>query len=218
MRWWQTSAAKLTLALAFVLVAALSGCVAPAANPSAAAGPAVDKTGIPRNTGPRSKLHVLPASFSEESKRNYGKFIEKLEASGYGNALWQELEDILYDSGYFELLMESPANSQAIRDVLDAKGKDVASSIVLPDKILTINTNIFQGATESLTMLTTTRKQEFHATVHLRYYELDGNSINQAIPATGDAVAPDVLDAVRQATKMASVRLLTRISRRTPGK
>ena len=201
--------------LALLLV---GGCGTPGGSSAAASAPPVDLSGIPPNKGPVSKLHVLPASFSDESKKNYAKFIEKLEASGYGNALWQELENILYDSGYFELLMESPANSQVIRDLLEAKGKDVASNVTLPDKILTINTNFFQGSTESLNMLTTTRKAEFHATVYLRYYELDGNAINRAVPAVGDAVAADVLDAVKLATKKAAVQLLTRINRRSAAK
>lgn len=216
----RTSTVWTMLAVAGIVAvsAALTGCVAPSASSAPATAATVDLGGIPPNKGPVSKLHVLPASFSEESKKNYAKFIEKLEASGYGNALWQELENILYDSGYFELLMESPANSQVIRDLLDAKGKDVASNVTLPDKILTINTNFFQGSTESMNMLTTTRKPEFHATVYLRYYELDGSAINRAIPAVGDAVAPDVLDAVKLATRKAAVQLLTRINRRSAAK
>ncbi len=189
------------------------GCAtAPHSNPYASSmTPAAATASIPRNAGERAKLHVLPASFSDASQRNYAPYIEKLQAQGFGNAVWSELEDVLYESNYFELVMESPTNVQAIRDILSATG--AAPKIALPEKVMTINTNFFVNTTESMSMMNTSKTQQYHATVYLRYYELDGAAINAAVPATGDGVAGDLLTATRMATRNAAIKLLKRISR-----
>ncbi len=66
-----------------------------------------------------------------------------MESSGYGNAIWQELEDILYDSGWFDLLMEPPLASEQFRQILSVRGQGGLGGnnlqIEMPDRILTIN-------------------------------------------------------------------------------
>jgi len=163
------------------------------------------------------KLSVLASSFSPESRRNYPTWIGKMESAGYGNAIWQELEDILYDSGKFDLLMEPPLASEQFRQILSMRGQGGLSGndlhIEMPDRILMINVNFFVKETQSLQGMTLSTNQEFHATVHLRYYNLEGRVINRPIPATGDAMSGDLLEATRIATRNASQKLLRRLGK-----
>jgi len=61
--------------------------------------------------------------------------------------------------------------------------------------------------------MTLSTNQEFHATVHLRYYNLEGQVINRPVPATGDALSGDLLEATRMATRNASQKLLQRLGK-----
>ena len=163
-------------------------------------------------------LTVLPVAFSTESKRNYPHWIESMEKKGYGNAIWQELEDILYDANRFELVMEPPAESEEFRRILAARGAgmgdaDHGITIDLPDRVLTINVNFFVRTSESMSMLSSHSRKEFHATVYLRYFDLENRAINRAVPATGDAVGGDLLDATRAAARKATRKLLQRLDR-----
>ena len=164
------------------------------------------------------KLSVLASSFSPESRRNYPTWIKKMESAGYGNAIWQELEDILYDSGRFDLLMEPPLASEQFRQILSTRGQGGLGGnnlhIEMPDRILMINVNFFVKETQTLQGMTLSTNQEFHATVHLRYYNLDGGrAINRPVPATGDAMSGDLLEATRIATRNASQKLLHRLGK-----
>ncbi len=168
---------------------------------------------IIQSADPLPKLYVLPASFSMESHDKYGKWIEKLQEQGFGNAVWQELEEVLYDTDSFELILESPANVRKIRDILDAKNVDL-TNVKLPDKILTINTNFFVKKAESASFFKVKKTEIFDVTVYLRYYELDGPAINIAIPAMGEFRAENLMDATRQAVRKSAEKLLHRIERK----
>jgi len=111
--------------------------------------------------------------------------------------------------------MEPPVASEEFRQVLSAKRQGGLAGnnlrVEMPDRILTINVNFFVKETESLQGMTLFKNQEFHATVHLRYYNLQGQVINRSIPATGDAMSGDLLEATRLATRIAAGKLLRRL-------
>lgn len=162
----------------------------------------------------REKLSVLPSSFSKESKRNYPAWISHMQEKGYGNAIWQELEDILYDSTHFDLIMEPPTSIDAFRNILagkKARGEGKPIEIELPDHILTMNVNFFVQKSESLKGMSVVTTENFHATVHLRYYDLNNGAINRAVPATADGVDADLIQATRLATRNATKKLLSRM-------
>lgn len=165
----------------------------------------------------REKLTVLASSFTQESRRNYPDWVGQMEQEGYGNSIWQELEDILYESGHFELLMEPPTSSEEFRQVLSArKGGGIAGNnlrVEMPDLLLSTNVNFFKKTKQTLHGMNVVEREEFHATVHLRYYDLNSGVANRSIPATGDAVSDDLLKATRIASRRAAEKLLRRIGR-----
>ncbi len=192
-----------------ILTIFLFGCMNNSHSPNNTFLPRVE---IPYNTsGSIANLYVLPAAFSKESIKNYPRFIEQQKQQGFGNAIWNELEDLLYDTGYFKLLSASPATIPGLSDILEAKGIS-KSKIDLPEKILTINTNFFIRKSQSMNMLKVTKQEMYHVTVYMKYFELDKNAINIAIPASGDAVHSDLLYATKQALKLATKKLLRRIN------
>ncbi len=195
---------------------ALSGCQA---DKTVTANPAGQPTGSTvRQSAVLPVLTVLPVSFSSESRRNYPHWIETMEKAGYGNAVWQELEDVLYDAHRFELVMEPPAESEEFRRILAARGAGMVNpgqsiNIELPERILTINVNFFIRTSESMSMLSVAKNKQFHATVYLRYFDLEHGPLNRAVPASGDAVADDLLDASRAAVRKAAQKMLQRLDR-----
>jgi hypothetical protein len=84
----------------------------------------------------------------------------------------------------------------------------------LPDKVVTVNTNIFTRPNAKLAWGKSERREEFHVTVYLRYYDLLSGKLNTAIPAQADAVGPNPILASRQATRAAVGRLLGRLENR----
>ncbi len=202
---------KLKMLIAVIATVVLIGCIPQtlSSNNQQKAKPVIE---IPYNSsGKIEKLHVLPAAFSRESIKNYPEFIKQQKAQGFGNAIWNELDDLLYDTGYFKLLSANPAMIAGIGDVLEARGTS-KRNIELPDKILTVNTNFFIRKVSSMDMMKVHKQEKFHVTVHLKYFELDNNAINIAIPASGDFVDVDLFDATKIALKLATKKLLRRIN------
>lgn len=197
-----------------MLATAISGCQAD----KSSSVPVNSHAPVVRQTASLPLLTVLPVSFSAESKRNYPGWIDTMQKAGYGNAVWQELEDILYDAHRFDLVMEPPAESEAFRRILAARAAGATDggggiTIDLPERVLTVNVNFFVRKSESLSMLSVEKKEQFHATVHLRYFDLENGALNRAVPATGDGVADDLLDATKIAAHNAAQKFLRRIDR-----
>ena len=165
--------------------------------------------------GRELSLFVLPRSFSKNSRERYSDWISHLKERGYGNALWQEMEDILYPN--FEITVPPKVKEQRFRRVLVANKHPDQLDVALPDRVLTINTNFFVRKSEKLSGLDVDKKRQFHTTVYLRYYKLDAGAINQPIPATGRAVKADLLNAQRAAAEQATRSLLNRLARAESG-
>jgi hypothetical protein len=166
----------------------------------------------------RRKLHILPVAFSKESQANYQAWIEKLRTSGFGNAIWQEIEDVAYDDPRFTVIQETVAADE-FAQLLEARQKrapeagtsESAPARELPDYVVTINVNFFVRATETLKVFSASKSEEFRVTIYLRYYDLASGAINVAVPAQADAVGVDPMVAARQAVRSAWAKLLTRL-------
>lgn len=170
---------------------------------------------------PKLQLYVLPAAFSAESEKNYAAWIERLTADGLGNAIWQEIEEIFYDHPRYAVL-QSPVTHAEFRKILEARqssataitsADETAAAYELPDKVVTVNTNFFTRANAKLTWGKSERREEFHVTVYVRYYDLLGGKLNTAIPAQADAIGPNPIVAAREATRTAVARLLARLEK-----
>jgi hypothetical protein len=160
-------------------------------------------------------VHVLPLAFSAESEKNYGAWIRTMQAQGVGNAVWSELEEILYDHPRYTVL-QSPVTQQEFSDLIAARNRAEAAApagelYALPDRVLTINLNVFPRTSEQLKGFSTRKKTEFSVTVYLRYFDLTSGPLNRAIPAQADATAELPVEATRQAVGAALVKLLQRI-------
>jgi hypothetical protein len=166
---------------------------------------------------PKLQLYVLPAAFSAESQKSYAAWIKRLTDDGLGNAIWQEIEEVFYDHPRYTVL-QSPVTHEeflkilAARQTAPAAGADGAMlAYELPDKVVTVNTNIFTRPNAKLVWGKSERREEFHVTVYLRYYDLMSGKLNTAIPAQADAIGPNPIIASRQATRAAVGRLLGRL-------
>ncbi len=163
------------------------------------------------------KVHVLPLAFSAESRRNYGEWIERLEAEGYGQAVWQELEEILYDEPQIELI-QSPLSEREFTDLVRAHAeRDLAEGealFELPEQVISINANVFQRAQESLSLMRSSKTTEYEVTLYLRFYDLKGGRLNRAVPARGSGVATSPVEAARIAVRAAAATLLQRLRSR----
>lgn len=161
-------------------------------------------------------VHVLPLAFSAESERNYGPWIKTMKEQGVGNAVWSELEEKLYDHPRYTVL-QSPVTEKEFTDLIEARNRGTAAPnapatlYALPDRVLTINLNVFPRTREQLKGFTTRKETEFFVTVYLRYFDLTQGPLNRAIPAQADATAALPVEATRQAVGAALVRLLRRI-------
>lgn len=69
------------------------------------------------------------------------------------------------------------------------------------------------SSSESLKGTSLKTSENFHATVHLRYYNLNEGAINRALPTTGDGIDTDLIQATRMATRNAAEKLLRRMER-----
>jgi len=162
-----------------------------------------------------TKIHVFPAAFSEESIERYGSWIDKLKASGFGNAVWQEIEDYLYDYDEIEIIF-TPETSEMFSELIEAihsKEPLADGKFLLPDFVITINTNVFQERNETLRVFASKTETIYHTTIYLRLYDLRDGYVNRAIPANGDGTSGDPIVSARNAVKNALVKLMRRSSK-----
>ena len=163
------------------------------------------------------RIHVLPLAFSAESRKNYGDWIARLESAGYGNAVWLELEDSLYDESHV-VLIQSPLQEEEFQRILRARATQATAgeatpSYELPDQLVSVNANFFTRVTEKVSMLKSSKTTEFSVTIYLRFFDLKAGKLNRAIPAQAAAVDIDPVQAARRATREAGAKLLERLRR-----
>ena len=163
-----------------------------------------------RNADPRIPLLVCPMAFGAESEEQFPQVVAEFRRKGYGNAIWQTVEDKLYDSRRF--LFVAPPQQQ-VRSMLEqilGRAPDPKQQ-QLPRRFLLCNMNFFEAKNERLSLGAVARSTEYHVELMLEYYNLDGQYTNIKIPAKGEARDKDLLNATGQAAVLAIERLLRRI-------
>jgi hypothetical protein len=160
------------------------------------------------------KLHILPLSFSKESQKQYGDWIKKMGALGYGNAVWQELEEMLYDHPKFELITQ-PTEEDEFLKILGSyfKNAEGGTSNIwdIPAHIITMNCNFFVREEQSLKGFKATKAEKFHVTIYMRYYDLTSGRVNQVVPSSGSVIGDDPISASREAAHLAMKKLMERL-------
>jgi hypothetical protein len=158
----------------------------------------------------RVPLLVCPVAFGEKSVEQFPEVVARFKQKGYGNAIWQTVEDKLYDTKRFTLV--TPPEKQMRSMLEDILGRTMdAKKKKLPQRILLCNMNFFEVKTESLRFAAVSKRTEYHAELMLEYYNLEDEYSNVKIPAKGEAKDRDLLAATSEATAMAIAKLMQRI-------
>jgi hypothetical protein len=160
----------------------------------------------------RIPLLVCPVAFGERSAEQFPEIVAGYQKKGYGNAIWQSVEDKLYDTGRYRIV--TPPSKQiksVLEQILSAKAEESGKQ-ELPSKILLCNMNFFEVKSEKLRFGTLARKTEYHVELMLEYYDITGPYTNVKIPARGEAKKADLLEATNMAAEQAIEKLLERIA------
>jgi len=160
----------------------------------------------------RLPLLVCPLAFGPESEEQFPELVAEFRRKGYGNAIWQTVEDKLYESGRF--LFVTPPQQQ-VRSMLEqilGRAPDTGEQ-KLPRRFLLCNMNFFEIKSESLLAGAVSKRTEYHVELMLEYYNLDGRYTNIKLPAKGEARGRDLPAATGEAAAKAIQKLLERITR-----
>lgn len=157
----------------------------------------------------RVPLLVCPVAFGARSVEQFPEVVAAFKQKGYGNAIWQTVEDELYDTRQFTLV--TPPQKQMRSMLADILGRTPEARQKLPERILLCNMNFFEVKTESLRFAAVSRRTEYHAELMLEYYNLEDAYSNVKIPAKGEARSRDLLESTSEATAMAIEKLMERI-------
>ncbi|MDP6631824.1 MAG: LPP20 family lipoprotein [Kiritimatiellia bacterium] len=169
----------------------------------------MDKAERIRPSELRVPLLVCPVAFGEKSAEQFPEVVARFKQKGYGNAIWQTVEDKLYDTKRFTLV--TPPEKQMRSMLSDILGRSPQAKQKLPQRILLCNMNFFEVKTESLRFAAVSKRTEYHAELMLEYYNLEDEYSNVKIPAKGEAKDRDLLEATSEATAMAIDKLMHRI-------
>lgn len=160
----------------------------------------------------RTPVFVCPLSFGKESAEQFPDVVKKYKSLGYGNAIWQTVEDMLYDKG-FETVTAPTNQTKSMLEQMLGQSAVPAGTTKLPDKILLCNMNFFEVKTEKLSMGSLARNSEYHAELMLELYDVKGAHSNVKIPAKGEAKDKDLLTAVQSAARQAVEKLVGRMGK-----
>jgi len=160
----------------------------------------------------RIPVFVCPLAFGKESEEQFPDVVKRYKAMGYGNAIWQTVEDMLYEKGY-EVVTAPSSQAKSMLEQIFGIAADSAPSgtVKLPDKVLLCNMNFFEVKTESLSWGTLARNSEYHAELLLELYEVTAPHSNVKIPSKGEARDKDLLAATQKAAKQAIDKLVERV-------
>lgn len=158
----------------------------------------------------RPGLLVCPVAFGDSSEEQYPQVVAAFKSKGYGNAIWQTIEDKLYDTKRFQIVTPPSKRMKSMLEQVLGAQKEAKES-KLPRRILLCNMNFFEIKTESLRLAKVAKALDYHVELMLEYYDLDGPYGNTPVVAKGDAVHKDLLVATDQATVAALAKLLKRI-------
>jgi hypothetical protein len=162
----------------------------------------------------RTPVFVCPVSFGKESEEQFPEVVKKYKALGYGNAIWQTVEDLLYEKGFETVTAPSSQTKSMLEQILGQSAGPIAQGVKFPDKVLLCNMNFFEVKTESLSWGMLARNSEYHAELLLELYEVTAPHSNVKIPSKGEARDKDLLAATQKAAKQAIDKLVERVRKR----
>ena len=162
----------------------------------------------------RTPVFVCPLSFGKESEEQFPEVVEGYKKKGYGNAIWQTVEDLLYEEGFEIVTAPSSQTKSLLQQMFGQSAPSSSSAVKLPDKVLLCNMNFFEVKTESLSWGTLARNSEYHAELLLELYDLHAEHSNVKIPSKGEARNKDLLTATQNAATQAVKKLVQRVRRR----
>jgi penicillin-binding protein activator len=162
----------------------------------------------------RIPVFVAPLAFGRESQEQFPEVVERYREQGYGNAVWQTIENLLYDRGFDVITAPASQTRDMLQDILGQFAAEASSATKLPEKLLLINMNYFEIKTESLSRGRLTRKTDFHVALMLEMYEVSAEFGNVKIPAHGEARDENLLAATRRSAETAVNQLVERLRNR----
>lgn len=160
----------------------------------------------------RLPLLVCPMAFGASSEEQFPELVAEFRRKGYGNAIWQTVEDKLYESGRFLFVTPPQQQMRSMLEQILGRAPDTGEQ-KLPRRFLLCNMNFFEIKSESLLAGAASKRTEFHVELMLEYYNLDGQYTNIKIPAKGEARGRDLPSATGEAAVNAIKRLLQRIDK-----
>lgn len=162
--------------------------------------------------GRRASVLVCPLAFGRESEEQFPEVVARYRAAGYGNAIWQTVEDLLYEEGYATLTAPSSKTADLLREVLGGpEGGEDEWPATRPDYVLLCNMNFFEIRGERLSLARRMAVREYHVELLLELYDTRGEAGKGKIPARGDARSADLLEAATIAARQAVSRLVARL-------
>lgn len=156
----------------------------------------------------RIPVYVFKMAFGNESKEQFPKLVEQYTALGYGNAIWQTVEDLLYENGFENFTVPSSKVEDLKKQFLDWGDNPEPQPEGLPDKAIFCNMNFFKVETESMSCLMLIRNSEYHAELFLEFREPHSNV---AITSKGEARDKDLLVAIQKAAEQSVDKLVARV-------
>lgn len=158
----------------------------------------------------RTPVFVCPVSFGRESEEQFPAVVARYRTLGYGNAVWQTVEDLLYGEG-FEIVTAPTSRVASLLEQMLGRSTGAGSQTRLPEKLLLCNMNFFEIKTESMSLGAVTRNSEYHVELMLELYDLKNPGGNVKIPAKGEARDKDLLAATQRAAGQAVDKLVVRL-------
>jgi hypothetical protein len=158
----------------------------------------------------RPALLVCPMAFGTESEEQYPDVVADYKKKGYGNTIWQTIEDKLYDTHLFQLVTVPSTRVKSVLEQIVA-GAASKGKKRLPHRILLCNMNFFEMTSEKLRFGTVARNKEYHVELLLQYYDVEGPYDNVIVPAKGEARGADLLGASNEAADAAVEKLIRRL-------
>ena len=129
-------------------------------------------------------VHVLPISFTQNSRQNYPDYIKRIQDSGFGNAIWNEIEARLMDYGGFRIVTQ-PLEEKEYRKLISAKQQTNPGTgqrlNEFPDYVIIPNCNIFVSNQDNLTGLNSTTKLFYQMQIYLHLYKMEEGNINNPV-------------------------------------
>jgi hypothetical protein len=156
----------------------------------------------------RTRVYVFPMTFGKESEEQFPEVVKKNKALGYGNAIWETVEDLLYENGFEIFTVPSSKVPELEKQFFDWDGsQEPQPDEQLPDKAIRCNMNFFPVETESTSWFRVVRNSDYHAELLLDFREPHSNV---KIPAKGEALDKDLLVAIQKAAEQAVGNLVAR--------